>query len=106
MTGKVRVDVAGMRSVATVLDGSASSLDSIEAALRAAVTAGNGCWGDDEYGHQFTNGDGGYTKRQPVLEATLASVSQRLRAYSSGLRQGADKFEQTEGINTDGFKSS
>ncbi|MEV0464115.1 hypothetical protein AB0I30_24320 [Nocardia tengchongensis] len=105
MTDKVRVEVAGMRSTAADLDSAASALDTIKAAFDAAVKAGDGSWGADQYGSQFTSGDGGYTKRQPILEDTLASVAQRLRAYSSGLQQGADKFDQTEQVNTDGFKS-
>ncbi|WP_194852927.1 WXG100 family type VII secretion target [Nocardia sp. SYP-A9097] len=105
MTNKVQVEVAGMRSTATDLDGVASALDTVKAALDTAVQAYNGCWGADEYGRQFTDGDGGYTKRQPVLETTITSVADRLRQYSSGLRQGANTFDQTEQVNADGFKS-
>ncbi|WP_433592834.1 WXG100 family type VII secretion target [Nocardia sp. CA-145437] len=105
MTNKVRVEVAGMRSTANDLDSAASALDTVKAAFDAAVKAGDGSWGADQYGSEFTAGDGGYTKRQPILADTLVSMSQRLRAYSSGLQQGANKFDETEQVNADGFKS-
>ncbi|MFI1915054.1 hypothetical protein [Nocardia sp. NPDC020380] len=92
--------------MATGLDDQAAALDVIKNALDAAVEAGKGSWGNDEYGDRFSGGDNGYDKRQPILENTITSVTARLRSYSKGLNDGATKLEQTEKDNADGFKTN
>ncbi|MFE3188709.1 hypothetical protein ACFXHA_06840 [Nocardia sp. NPDC059240] len=108
MTDKVRVEVAGLRSTATELDGVASALDTVKAALDAAMTAGKGCWGNDEYGNQFANGDNGdngYLKRGSDSLDTVGSIVSRLHVYSGGTHDMANKLEKTDQVNQDGFQT-
>ncbi|MTE11563.1 hypothetical protein [Nocardia aurantiaca] len=104
MTDKVQVEIAGMRSTADGLDSASTQIDAILATVDAAWQAHNGCWGDDEYGRPFNEGDGGYTKRATNLEDVLKSKAARLREYSAGLRDGATSLEIAEANNVDGFK--
>ncbi|MFE2995134.1 hypothetical protein ACFXG4_09015 [Nocardia sp. NPDC059246] len=101
---KVKVEVAGMRSTADGLDGVSTQIDAILAAVDAASKAHDGCWGDDEYGRPFADGDSGYIKRSANLEDVLKSKAKRLHEYSTGLRDGATSLETTEANNADGFK--
>ncbi|MRH93188.1 hypothetical protein GFY24_38210 [Nocardia sp. SYP-A9097] len=101
----MEVSVAGMRSTATGLEDAAARLESIRTALDSAAAAYNGCWGDDEYGHNFAKGDNGYELRKPALENVLTNTADRLRKYSGGLSDGATSFEIAEANNTDSFRS-
>ncbi|WP_405489166.1 hypothetical protein [Nocardia sp. NBC_00511] len=105
MAEKVEVQVAGMRTTATGLEGVSTRIDTILAAVSAASDSHTGCWGDDEFGRPFAEGDSGYTNRDGALQGVLKARAARLREYATGLRDGATTLETTEANNTDSFES-
>ncbi|WP_405133486.1 hypothetical protein [Nocardia sp. NBC_01388] len=104
MAEVVKVEIAGLRSTATGLDDGARSLDAIRTALDAAAKSYAGCWGNDEYGERFADGDSGYTKRRPALEDTFTAMVAQMQKYSVGLSDSANTLERAEENNTDSFR--
>ncbi|WP_330183375.1 hypothetical protein OHB26_06830 [Nocardia sp. NBC_01503] len=80
-----------------------ATITSILNTVKAAADAHNGCWGHDEYGDKFADGNSGYNARNPALQDTLASKTALLQKYSKGLRDGARSFENVEDTNTSRF---
>nr|WP_281279236.1 type VII secretion target [Nocardia yunnanensis] len=103
MGKKVEVEVAGMRSVADGLDSMSAKITGILDTVKAAAEAHDGCWGHDEYGDKFADGQSGYNARNPDLQKAIQSKATMLEQYSKGLRDAATKFDNTEETNKDGF---
>lgn len=94
-----------MRSTASALDGVAAQIDAVKTALAAAAAAHDGCWGNDEFGEPFAEGDSGYQTRSPALQTVIDSKAGLLREYSKGLRDGATALESAETANAESFKA-
>ncbi|MQY24999.1 hypothetical protein [Nocardia aurantia] len=105
MTGKVQVEIAGLRSTAGGLDDVASRIRAIHSEIASTAASYDGCWGDDEFGRPFAEGDHGYNARNVSLQGVLGQQAQRLVADAQGLKDGATALETTETDNTDGFRS-
>ncbi|MET9489965.1 hypothetical protein [Nocardia sp. NPDC006630] len=105
MAGKVEVEVAGLRSTASGLDSSAARIRAILAEISAKAHASNGCWGDDEFGRPFAEGDQGYKARNEALQGVLGKQATNLETDAGGLRDGATTLETAETNNTDSFRS-
>ncbi|WP_433562645.1 hypothetical protein ACQP1O_35060 [Nocardia sp. CA-151230] len=105
MTGKVEVEVAGLRSTAGGLDGVASRIRTILSEVSSAAQSYDGCWGDDEFGRPFAEGDKGYKARNLALQKVFGQQADRLGKDANGLRDGATALEIAEANNTDGFRT-
>ncbi|WP_157184695.1 hypothetical protein [Nocardia niigatensis] len=101
----MEVEVAGLRSTAGGLDGGASRLRAILAEVSSAAQSYDGCWGDDEYGRPFAEGDKGYKARSLSLQNVFGQQAVRLEKDANGLRDSATALEIAEANNTDGFRS-
>ncbi|WP_157762204.1 WXG100 family type VII secretion target [Nocardia yamanashiensis] len=96
MAPELKVDVAGLRDVASSLKGISTEVASILTTLEAAVQAGNGCWGDDEHGHNFSQGQNGYETREPKLVDSLKSKVSHIDGCSTTLSGAATSLDTTD----------
>lgn len=103
MAGKVEVEVAGLRSTASGLDDAAARIRAILAGISAKAQASDGCWGDDEFGRPFAEGDKGYKANNEALQGVLGKQAKGLETDAGGLRDGATALETAENNNTDSF---
>ncbi|MQY27914.1 WXG100 family type VII secretion target [Nocardia aurantia] len=103
MSGKVRFDVADMRQVAGELGSSATDIGAVLSTLAGAVAAHAGCWGNDEYGSHFADGDNGYLTRGATAREAIAAKVTLLEQYSKGVSDTATLFESTESGTATGF---
>ncbi|UGT39675.1 hypothetical protein LTV02_26925 [Nocardia yamanashiensis] len=96
MAPEVKVDIPGLRGVATSLEGISTDVANILSTLEAAVQAGNGCWGDDEHGHNFSKGQNGYETREPKLVESLQSKVSHIKECATTLSGAATSLEKTD----------
>ncbi|RJO75105.1 hypothetical protein D5S18_17170 [Nocardia panacis] len=104
MADKVEVTPHELRKVADDLDGSARNVKAVLDRLAGARHAHEGKWGGDDFGKQFSGGNG-YKKGAENLDSAVGSKVQLLHDYAGGLRGGADELEGAEDDNRRRFKS-
>lgn len=104
MTDQVRALTQELRKVASDLDGAAGRIRSVLTTLDGSRSAHWGAWGNDEFGENFSGGDG-YVKSDANLIAAVQSKIELLRTYATGLRDGATELDRMDDDNEGTFQS-
>ncbi|MFE6862790.1 WXG100 family type VII secretion target [Nocardia sp. NPDC057668] len=104
MSDELRVEFTGMRTAASGLTDVSTRIDALRATLKSAADSGDGCWGADEFGNPFAEGESGYLTRSVQLLDVLQSKVGRLNVYSTALNDAATLLEDTDDNNAGQFK--
>ncbi|QIS08992.1 hypothetical protein [Nocardia arthritidis] len=103
MAKKVEVTTHELRGVADDLDEVARRVQGVLNTLAQARDAHWGVWGDDEFGGNFSGGNG-YIASDTNLNSAVGSKVELLQSYSGGLRSGADTLDKQDSGNADSFQ--
>ncbi|MBH0777599.1 hypothetical protein [Nocardia bovistercoris] len=104
MTDQVQALTQELRGVAGELDTASGHVQAILTTLGASRSRHWGAWGSDEFGENFSGGDG-YVKSDGNLVAALESKITLLQTYATGLRDGATELDNMNLDNETTFQT-
>ncbi|MBF6179624.1 MULTISPECIES: hypothetical protein [Nocardia] len=103
MAERVEVDPDRVDGVADIAGDIRDRLSGIAGRARAAVSAGQAAWGDDEFGSKFADGDEGFVAGSRNMATGTDNLSSSFGNLVQGLTEAAQNLRLMEQRNTGRF---